>query len=47
MFRFKKIFGDKLESRKQENQFQEMHIKSAILNQMTHLGMPESYKVEK
>jgi glycine/D-amino acid oxidase-like deaminating enzyme len=33
------------ESRKQANQFQEMHIKSAILNQMTHLGMPESYKV--
>jgi hypothetical protein len=46
MFRFKTIFGDKLRSRKQENQFQEMHIKSAILNQMTHLGMPESYKVE-
>jgi hypothetical protein len=46
MFRFKTIFGDKLQSRKQANQFQEMHIKSAILNQMTHLGMPESYKVE-
>lgn len=47
MFRYKTIFGDKLDSRKEENQFQEMHIKSAILNQMTHLGMPESYKVEK
>lgn len=46
MFRFKTIFGDKLQSRKQANQFQEMHIKSAILNQMTHLGMPESYKAE-
>jgi hypothetical protein len=46
MFRFKTIFGDKLQSRKQANQFQEMHIKSAILNQMTHLGMPESYRVE-
>lgn len=45
MFRFKTIFTDKLQSRKQANQFQEMHIKSAILNQMTHLGMPESYKV--
>jgi hypothetical protein len=44
MFRYKTIFGDKLQSRKQENQFQEMHIKSAILNRMTHLGMPESYK---
>lgn len=47
MFRFKTIFGDKLQTRKIENQFQEMHIKSAILNQMTHLGMPESYKLEK
>jgi len=44
MFRYKTIFGDKLRSRKEVNQFQEMHIKSAILNQMTHLGMPESYK---
>jgi hypothetical protein len=47
MFRFKTIFTDKLESRKEVNQFQEMHIKSAILNQMTHLGMPQSYKLEK
>ncbi len=47
MFRYKTIFGDKLDSRKQENQFQEMNIKSAILNQMTHLGMPDSYKIEK
>lgn len=46
MFRYKTIFTDKLQSRKQENQFQEMHIKSAILNQMTHLGMPDSYKIE-
>jgi nickel-dependent lactate racemase len=46
VFRFKTIFTDKLQSRKQENQFQEMHIKSALLNQMTHLGMPDSYKIE-
>lgn len=45
MFRFKTIFTDKLQSRKQENQFQEMIIKSAALNRMTHLGMPDSYKV--
>jgi hypothetical protein len=45
VFRFKTIFTDKLQSRKQENQFQEMIIKCAALNQMTHLGMPESYKV--
>jgi len=46
VFRYKTIFTDKLQSRKQENQFQEMHIKSAVLNQMTHLGMPDSYKIE-
>lgn len=46
VFRFKTIFGEKLQSRKQENQFQEMIIKCAALNRMTHLGMPESYKVE-
>jgi hypothetical protein len=45
VFRFKTIFGDKLQSRKQENQFQEMIIKCAALNRMTHLGMPNSYKV--
>lgn len=46
MFRFKTIFTEKLQSRKQENQFQEMIIKCVALNRMTHLGMPESYKVE-
>ncbi len=45
VFRFKTIFTDKLQSRNQENQFQEMIIKSAALNRMTHLGMPDSYKV--
>lgn len=45
VFRYKKIFGDKLQSRKQENQFQEMIVKAALLNRVTHLGMPESYKV--
>jgi len=45
MFRFKQIFTDKLQSRKQDNQFQEMIIKCAALNRMTHLGMPNSYKV--
>lgn len=44
MFRYKTIFTDKLQSRKQENQFQEMAIKCAALNRMTHLGMPNSYK---
>lgn len=45
VFRFKTIFTDKLKSRKIENQFNEMFIKCAALNRMTHLGMPESYKV--
>ena len=46
VFRFKTIFSDKLQSGKQENQFQEMIIKSSCLNRITHLGMPDSYKVE-
>lgn len=45
VFRFKRIFTDKLQSRSIENEFQEIIIKCAILNQMTHLGKPESYKV--
>lgn len=45
VFRFKTIFTDKLQSRKQDNQFQEMIIKCAALNRMTHLGMPDSYKI--
>jgi IS5 family transposase len=45
VFRFKTIFGDRLQSRKIENQFKELLLKSAILNQMTHLGMPDSVKV--
>lgn len=46
VFRFKTIFTDKLQSREIENQFSEMMIKCAVLNRMTHLGMPDSYKVE-
>lgn len=45
VFRFKQIFSDKLQSRKIENEFQEIFIKCSTLNRMTHLGMPESYKV--
>ena len=45
VFRYKTIFGDKSQSRKLENQFTEMFIKCAALNRMTHLGMPQSYKV--
>lgn len=45
VFRYKITFGDKLHSRKVENQFNEMFIKCAALNRMAHLGMPQSYKV--
>jgi len=45
VFRYKTIFGDRLQTRKVENQFTEMFIKCAALNRMVHLGMPQSYKV--
>jgi Transposase DDE domain len=45
VFRYKTIFGDKSQSRAIENQFAEIFIKCAILNRMTHLGMPQSYKL--
>ena len=45
MFRFKTIFGDRLTAREEQRQKTEARIKSAALNQMTRLGMPESYRV--
>jgi hypothetical protein len=45
VFRYKMTFGDRLDSRKIENQFNEMFIKCAALNRMVHLGRPQSYKV--
>jgi IS5 family transposase len=45
MFRFKTIFGDRLQTRRIENQFKELLLKSAILNRMTHLGMPDTVKI--
>lgn len=47
MFRYKRIIGDHLRARKMANQQVECRLGCAILNQMTHLGKPESYKVEK
>lgn len=44
VFRFKTIFGDRPQSRQIDNQFKEILLKSAILNRMTHLGMPDSVK---
>ena len=44
-FRFKTIFGERLQTRNIANQFSEMLLKCVVLNHMTHLGLPDSYKV--
>jgi len=45
MFRYKTIFGDRLSARLLETQTTQALICCAALNRMTHLGMPDSYKV--
>ena len=45
MFRLKTIFGDRLSARLIETQTTQALIRCAALNRMTHLGMPQSYKV--
>jgi Transposase DDE domain len=45
MFRLKTIFGDNLSARLLETQMIQARIRCAALNKMTHLGMPESYRV--
>jgi len=45
MFRFKIMFGSHLQSRLETTQKQEAILKCAILNRMTALGLPDSYKV--
>jgi hypothetical protein len=45
MFRHKTILGDRLSARKEATQTTEVAIKCDILNRMTELGMPDSYKV--
>jgi hypothetical protein len=45
MFRMKTIFGDELSARRMETQTTQALIRCAALNTMTHLGMPQSYKV--
>jgi hypothetical protein len=45
MFRFKTIFGDQLSTRSEETQIIQVRIRCKVLNQMTHLGMPQSYAV--
>ena len=45
MFRLKTIFGDELSARLLETQTTQAVVRCAALNKMTHLGMPQSYKV--
>ena len=45
MFRLKTIFGDDLSARLLETQTTQALVRCAALNRMTHLGMPQSYKV--
>ncbi len=45
VFRLKTIFGDKLSSRGFEAQANEVLLRCAALNRMTHLGMPQSYAI--
>lgn len=44
-YRLKTIFGERLSARMMPNQKTEVKLKCAVLNQMTHLGMPDSYPV--
>jgi hypothetical protein len=45
MFRLKTIFGNELSARLIETQTTQALIRCAALNKMTHLGMPQAYKV--
>jgi hypothetical protein len=45
MFRHKTILGDRLMARKKTTQATELAVKCDVLNRMTELGMPDSYKV--
>lgn len=44
-FRFKTIFGPTLQAREFPRQATELFIKAAALNRMTHLGLPDSYRI--
>lgn len=45
MFRLKTIFGDELSARLLETQTTQALVRCAALNRMTHLGMPQAYKI--
>jgi hypothetical protein len=46
MFRFKTIFGDHLSARLLSTQATQFGVRCRALNIMTHLGMPDSYKID-
>ncbi len=46
VFRFKTIFGDQLSTRSLVTQATQFGARCRALNIMTHLGMPDSYKVD-
>ena len=45
MFRYKRIIGDSLRSKRPEAQSAEAKIAVEVLNKMTLLGRPESVKI--
>ncbi len=45
VFRFKTIFGDRLDARNLEQQATEVRIKAAVLNRMWKLGMPQTVAI--
>jgi hypothetical protein len=45
IFRLKMLFGDHLSARRLDTQATQAGIRCRLLNRMTHLGMPESYKI--
>jgi hypothetical protein len=45
IFRYKTVLGDRLTARKEQTQSTEVAIKLDVLNRMTELGRPKSYKV--
>ena len=45
VFRLKTIFGERASARSFAGQARQLLVRCAVLNRMTHLGMPDSYKV--
>jgi len=45
VFRIKTIFGDRLSGRRLDTQVSQFQIRCRALNRLTHLGMPQTYRV--